>query len=224
MLGEKLRCRDMFLTVIGGTLALGAGLLAAAGYSEGAVVAARTAALAIGWLLLLATLVGIQGVRRRRTAELGTTAVVFISGVSVLYLSYFHWGELPEPAVRLAAGAIVHAPEPELETELVAAEPLVASAIFVSAPLVARVTAPPVSQKPQISEKPQIETKPMVDPCSSLGGVEALQCRRCAGKSGIARMMCRESARLEYCEGRSADEVLCPSPIPSATSEYVPPG
>jgi hypothetical protein len=219
----------MFLTVIGGTLALGAGLLAAVGYSEGAVVAARTAALTIGWLLLLATLVGIQGVRRRRLAELGTTVVVFVSGVGVLYLSYFHWGELPEPAVRLAAGAIVH--EPELETELVAAEPLVASAIFVSAPVAARVTAPPVSRKPQISEKaqisekPQIETQPMVEPCSSLGGVEALQCRRrCAEKSGIARMMCRESARLEYCEGRSADEALCPSPIPSATSEYAPPG
>jgi hypothetical protein len=221
----------MFLTVIGGTLALGAGLLAAAGYSEGAAVAARTAALTIGWLLLLATLVGIQGVRRRRLAELGTTVVVFVSGVGVLYLSYFHWGELPEPAVRLAAGAIVHEPEPELEPELVT-EPLVASAIFVSAPVVARVTAPPVSQKPQISEKPkpqipekpQIETKPMDEPCSALGGVEALQCRRCAGKSGIAGMMCRESARLEYCEGRPADEVLCPSPIPSATSEYVPPG
>jgi hypothetical protein len=215
----------MFLTVIGGTLALGAGLLAAAGYSEGAAVAARTAALTIGWLLLLATLVGIQGLRRRRLAELGTTVVVFVSGVSVLYLSYFHWGELPEPAVRLAAGAILHEPEPELETELVAAEPLVASAIFVRAPVVARVTAPPVSQKPQISEKPQIETKPMDEPCSSLGGVEALQCRRrCAEKSGIARMMCQESARLEYCEGRSADEVLCPLPIPSATSDYVPPG
>jgi hypothetical protein len=204
----------MFLTLLCGTLALGAGLLAAAGYSDGAIVAARTAALTIGWLLLVATLLGMQGVRRRRPAQLGTTVVVFVSGIGVLYLSYFHWAELPQPALRLAAGPIVH--EPALETELVT-EPLVASAIFVSAPVLGRVTSAP------IVKKPRIETKPIVDPCASLAGVEAAQCSRCLGKSGIARMMCQESARLEYCEGRPADEV-CPSPIPAAASEYVAPG
>jgi hypothetical protein len=204
----------MFLALLCGTLALGAGLLAAAGYSEGTVVAARTAALTIGWLLLVATLVGMQGVRRRRPAEHATTVVVFVSGIGVLYLCYFHWAQLPQPAVRLADGPIVH--EPALETELVA-EPLVASAIFVSPRVVAQVTSAP------IVEKPRIETRPIVDRCSSLGGVEATQCSRCLGKSGIARMMCQESARLEYCEGRPTDEV-CPSPIPAATSEYVAPG
>ena len=130
----------MFLALLCGTLALGAGLLAAAGYSEGTVVAARTAALTIGWLLLVATLVGMQGVRRRRPAEHATTVVVFVSGIGVLYLCYFHWAQLPQPAVRLADGPIVH--EPARETELVA-EPLVASAIVVIPRVVAQVTSAP---------------------------------------------------------------------------------
>jgi len=194
----------MFLTVLGGTLALGAGLLAAAGYSEGTVVAARTAALAIGWLLLFATLIGAQGVRRRRLAELGTTAVVFFSGVAVLYLSYFHWSEL--------------LPELETHMKVVAVEPFAASATFVSLPTVARVPVP------RIADKPQIEKEPVAHPCASLRGVEALQCRRCGEKSGVAWLLCQERARLEYCEGKAADEALCPSAVPAATTDYVPPG
>lgn len=185
----------MFLTVLGGSLALGAGLLAAAGYSEGTLVAARTAALTIGWLFLLAALVGVQGARRGRLAELVTTALVFLSGAGVLYLSYFHWGELPEARVRLAAAEVV----PGTDMKLVAAEPLAMGATFVSLPPVA-----------------QAEKKSLLDPCSSLPGVEALKCRRCAGKAGIAWMLCEESARLEYCEGRRADEAACPSPIPTS--------
>lgn len=186
----------MFLTVLSCTLALGAGLLAAAGYSEGALVAARTAALAIGWLLLAAALIGVQGVRRRRLAELGTTMVVFLSGAAVLYLSYFHWSEL--------------VPELEVDLELMAAEPLTPVAPAVSVLAVARATAP------RIPDKPQSETQPIADPCSSLRGVEALQCRRCGEKAGLAWVTCQESARLEYCEGQPADEAACPSPIPAA--------
>jgi len=224
----------MFLTVLAGSLALGAGLLAAAGYSEGALVAARTAALTIGWLLLLATLIGVQGARRGRLAEIGTTVVVFVSGVAVLYLSYFQWSQLPEVPVRLAVAELL--PEDELDMNLDAAEPLAASASFVSVPAVARVAAPRIADKPRsvppvarvaaprIADKPPIENKPVVDPCSSLRGVEALQCRRCGKRAGLAWMMCQESARLEYCEDRSADEALCPSAIPAATTEHVPPG
>ena len=206
----------MFLTVLGGSLALGAGLLAAAGYSEGALVAARTAALTIGWLLLLATLIGVQGVRRGRLAEIGTTVVVFVSGVGVLYLSYFHWSELPEVPVRLAVAEVL--PEEELEMNLVAAEPLAASATFVSFPAVARIAVP------QAVKEPPLPREEAVDPCSSLGGLESLQCRRCAGERGVAWLLCRERARLEYCEGSSADGALCPSAIPAATTEHVPPG
>lgn len=205
----------MFLTVLGSSLVLGAGLLAAAGYSEGTLVAARTAALTIGWLLLLATLIGVQGARRGRLAEIGTTVVVFVSGVAVLYLSYFQWSELPEVPVRLAVAEVL--PEEELDMSLVAAEPLAASASFVSVPAVARVAAP------RIADKPRIENAPVVDPCSSLRGVEALQCRRCGEKAGLAWMMCQESARLEYCEGPGVEKAVCPSVIPSASLDS-PPG
>lgn len=198
----------MFLTVLGGSLVLGAGLLAAAGYSEGTLVAARTAALTIGWLLLFATLIGVQGVRRRRLAELGTTIMVFASGVAVLYLSYFQWSELPEVPVRIAVAEALL--EDELDLSLVVAEPLAASATFVSAPAAARSSAP------RVADPPQVEGKPVADPCASLGGAEALQCRRCGEKAGLAWVVCRESARLEYCEGRPVDETACPSPIPAS--------
>jgi hypothetical protein len=223
----------MFLTVLAGSLALGAGLLAAAGYSEGTLVAARTAALTIGWLLLLATLIGVQGVRRGRLAELGTTAVVFFSGVGVLYLSYFHWGELaPQAAIRLVAADVL--PELETEMDLIAAEPLAASATFASPPAVASVAVPAAASVavpavasvavPAAAKEPPSPRREVVDPCSSLGGLEALQCKRCGDKRGVAWLLCQERARLEYCEGRSAGEALCPSAIPAATTEHVPPG
>jgi hypothetical protein len=110
-------------------------------------------------------------------------------------------------------------PDDELEMNLVAAEPLAASASFVSVPAVARVVT-----APRTADKPHAESTSVVDPCSSLPGVDALQCRRCAQKSGLAWLMCQESARLEYCEGKAADEALCPSAIPAATTEQVPPG
>jgi hypothetical protein len=191
----------MFLTVLGGSLVLGAGLLAAAGYSEGALVAARTAALTIGWLLLFVALIGVQGARRRRLAELGTTTLVFFSGAAVLYLSYFHWGEI-------VAAEVLAELEPDIN--LIAEEPLAASAALVSTPAVARVAVPAAVKKPPSPGKE------LADPCSSLGGLEALQCRRCGGKRGLSWAACQESARLEYCEGRPADEAACPSPIPAA--------
>ena len=53
----------MFLTLLGGTLLLGASLLAAANYTEGALLAVRSAAQVIGWLLAGAALVGLLGMR-----------------------------------------------------------------------------------------------------------------------------------------------------------------
>ena len=206
----------MFLTVLGGSLALGAGLLAAAGYSDGALVTTRTAALTIGWLLLLAAVIGVQGMRRGRLAEIGTTLVVLVSGVGVLYVSYFDWTELPEPPFSLVAADVL--PESEMDMKLDAAEPLAASAgLGSSAPALARaVIAPPTA------DKPLAEDQPVLYPCAQLPALEALQCRRCAGKSGFARLMCHESARLEYCEGSSA-EAVCASAIPSANLDS-PPG
>ena len=55
----------MFLILLGGSLTFGAALLAAVIYADGALVALRTAAEIIGWLLLLATVGGLVGMRRK---------------------------------------------------------------------------------------------------------------------------------------------------------------
>jgi hypothetical protein len=54
------------------------------------------------------------------------------------------------------------------------------------------------------------------DACTTLSGVESLQCNRCSGKLGFARLTCQESVRLEYCESELGDERTCPSPIPQS--------
>jgi hypothetical protein len=174
----------------------------------------------------------------------------------VLYLSYFHWGELaPQAAIRLVAADVL--PELETEMDLIAAEPLAASATFASPPA-ARVAVPAVASVavpaaasvavpaaasvavpaaasvavpaaasvavPAAAKEPPSPRREVVDPCSSLGGLEALQCKRCGDKRGVAWLLCQERARLEYCEGRSAGEALCPSAIPAARTDHVPPG
>ena len=93
----------MFLTLLGGTLLLGAGLLAAANYTEGALVAARTAAQFIGWLLVGAALVGLLGLRRASWQKLGAAAVALSSGATLLYVSYFQWSEVSSIRMPLAA-------------------------------------------------------------------------------------------------------------------------
>src|SRR5688572_6699537 len=90
----------MFLTLLGGTLLLGASLLAAANYTEGALVAARTAAQVIGWLLAGAALLGLQ---RTSWQKLGAAAVALSSGTTLLYVSYFQWSEIPAVRMPLAA-------------------------------------------------------------------------------------------------------------------------
>jgi len=55
----------MFLILLGGSLTFGAALLATVIFTDGALVALRTAAEIIGWLLLLATVAGLVGMRRK---------------------------------------------------------------------------------------------------------------------------------------------------------------
>ena len=93
----------MFLTLLGGTLLLGAGLLAAANYTEGALLAARTAAQVIGWLLAGAALLGLQ---RTSWQKLCAATVALSSGAALLYVSYFQWSEIPA-AVRAPLAAAV---------------------------------------------------------------------------------------------------------------------
>jgi hypothetical protein len=216
MLGRKVifAC-PMFLTVLCGTLALGAGLLAAASYGDGALVAARTAALTIGWLLLLATLIGVHGMRRARLPALGATAVVFFSSVAVLYLSYFNWVELPKAAMPQAVVEVLI--EIDTDVELIRTDALSASVMRASFPVAARVAMPQLAKSPlALMYQPPRPKEEMADSCSSLSGVEALQCRRCSSERGLSWVACQESARLEYCEGRHAEEAACPTPIPAS--------
>ena len=207
----------MFLTLLGGTLLLGAGLLAAANYTEGALVAARTAAQVIGWLLAGGALLGLQ---RPSWQKLGAATVAFFSGAALLYVSYFQWSEIP--AVRLPLAATVASDwatykfTPVLATEVVGTlakthPPLSPAPEVDHAPL-KRITASAAVAQPTVAQ-------PVLDPCAAFGGVEALQCKRCSAASGMRGIVCRESARLEYCETAANDAVACPAAI-----SYSPPG
>ena len=206
----------MFLTVLCGTLALGAGLLAASSYGDGALVAARTAALTIGWLLLVATLIGVHGMRRARLPQLGATAVVFFSSAAVLYLSYFGWVELPKAAMPQAVVEVLI--ESDTDAKLIRTDEFSASVMRASFPVVTKLAVPRLAKElpPSPMQKAPRPEEEAADSCSSLSGVEALQCTRCGGKRGLSWVACQESARLEYCQGRYADEAACLSPIPAS--------
>lgn len=218
----------MFLLTLGGSLVLGAGLLAAASYSEGTFLALKTAAQAVGWLLLLATVVGIQGLRQATFGALGTATVTFVSGVAVLYMAYFEWGEMPQaPIQHAAAGEIVAVQQIDYKpVDVVFAAKTVA---FVSereaAPLAvalkeAPALLPVMEQHPAEEILASVRPAPKVaDACPALAGVELQQCRRCAQTQGLRWILCQERVRLEYCEGRQGDEPACPS-----TVAFSPPG
>jgi hypothetical protein len=176
----------MFLLVLGGSLVLGAGLLAAASASDGTLVSVSTAARSVGWLFVVATVVGVASLRRGDFRQLGAATVTFLSALTVLYISYFEPGEVPSAPISYA----VAEPLPALPVvyKMVETERL--------APVVPVATKEiPVVTKPQPAREP------------------------CAAETGLAWFVCREKARLEYCEGREGDEVTCPSAIP-----FSPPG
>ena len=200
----------MFVILLGGTLVFSAGLLATASWSDGALVAVRTAAQVMGWLFV-ASVVIAWTLRRGNAGEFGAAAVTFSCGILLLYTSYFQWGQAARDPIGHVIAADVHwqadfklidysRPAPTLISATVPAKaaPLAKEAVaaFVANP----VPAPR-------------------DACASLNGVEALQCRRCADKSGLRLVVCHETARLEYCADRPSDEGICPSAIP-----YSPPG
>src|SRR5688572_32697483 len=103
----------MVLVLLGGSLILGAGLLAAANFSDGALLAFRTAAQLIGWLFVCTILLGsyarasrgagLTGLRRAGFGEISAATVTFLSGIAVLYVSYFEWGEMPRATIGHAA-------------------------------------------------------------------------------------------------------------------------
>jgi len=171
-------------------------VLAAAVYSEGALVALRTAAQFIGWFLAIAALSGLAGLRRAHFGQLGATSVALCSAAGLLYMSYFlDWRELPQSAIRHAAA------EP-LPVRLVE-QPVPEKKIETTRKVVVAATRPPSVPRP-------------ANPCAALSGVEALQCDRCADKSALSLVACHEQVRLDYCASEAGDERICPSPIPSS--------
>jgi len=191
----------MFLILLGASLTFGAGLLATAIYTEGALLALRTAAEFIGWLLVLATLAGLMSMRRASFGAICAASVTLCSGLAVLYMSYFfEWNERPSPVIRHAAAAETFSLQPVAYTYKVI-EPVMRPAEVQEAP----------RRKIVASAQPVSLVK---DACSALPGVEALQCNRCAEKLGLSWLMCQESVRLEYCASGAGDERICPSPIP----------
>ena len=206
----------MFLFLLGGSLTFGAALLAAVIYTEGALLALRTAAQVIGWLFVFATFAGFVGFRRASFGRLSAATVTLCSGVAVLYMSYFfEWNELPRAAIRHAAAepAIRHA---AAETFYVRTVPV---AYKVIEPVMRPAEVPEVVKVPQPRRKPAAAVRPVTlaaNACSTVTGVESLQCDRCSDKLGFAWVTCQESVRLQYCETELGDERTCPSPIPAS--------
>src|SRR5688572_7639896 len=197
----------MFLILLGGSLTFGAALLATVIYTDGALVALRTAAEIIGWLLLLATVAGLIGMRRASPGPLCAASVALCSGLAALYMSYFfEWHEVPRAPMRLAAA----------EGFYVRAVPV---AYKVIEPVMRPVEVAEVVKVPQPRRKPAAAARPVVlaaNACSTVTGVESVQCDRCSDKLGLAWVACHESVRLQYCETELGDERTCPSPIPAS--------
>lgn len=197
----------MFLILLGGSLTFGAALLATVIYTDGALVALRTAAEIIGWLLLLATVAGLVGMRRASPGPLCAASVALCSGVAALYMSYFfEWHEVPRAPIRLAAA----------ESFYVRAVPV---AYKVIEPVMRPAEVAEVVKVPQPRRKPAAAVRPVVlaaNACSTVTGVESVQCDRCSDKLGLAWVACHESVRLQYCETELGDERTCPSPIPAS--------
>src|SRR5262245_339148 len=204
----------MFPLMLGGSLVFGTGLLAAASYSGGTLLALKTAAQIIGWLFVLATVAGAIGLRRDAFGRLGAATVTLVSGLSVLYVSYFQWEAPPEP---VAGVPIRYTPADALPVR-----PVAYDRIDLSPKVIPQEPAPARRSKQLVAATAAAPAPIVASPCATLTGLESVECKRCREKSGIAWVACREKARLEYCEGAQADAAACPSAIPS-TNVYSPP-
>jgi hypothetical protein len=198
----------MFLFLLGGSLTLGAFLLAAASYTDGALVALRTAAEVIGWLFVAATVAGIAGLRNASIGRMCAAGVTLCAGLAALSMSYFlEWSELPRASVRHAAA----------DTSPVRAVPV---AYQVIEPVMRPAALPEVvnvsNRQRKAAAAPLRQVMLAASSCSTASGVESLQCDRCSDRLGLAWIACQESVRLQYCETEAGDERTCPSPIPAS--------
>jgi len=204
----------MFLLFLSASLTFGAALLVTVSFTEGALLALRSAAEIIGWLFVLATVAGLAGLRHASVGRICATGVTLCSGLAVLYMSYFfEWHELQRPVVR-------HAVPPALLVRPVAytyktIEPIAAPSAL-ALPEAGKTAKPSAARAKPVAVTTRVTLRGVSDGCSTLGGVESLQCNRCSEKLGFARVTCHESVRLQYCETELGDERTCPSPIPQS--------
>ncbi len=191
----------MFLIILGGSLALGASLFVAASFTAGSFVSVRTVAAITGWLFVLATLGCLLGLRQSSFARLTAGAVTFCSGLLLVYVAHFEWTAIRPMPAAYATAKPLHA-DPKLiqapALKLAAALGMSETAAWERAK-----TAPPIKPIYAVASAPCAVT-----------GIESLQCLRCSEKSGVALLVCRESARLEFCEGQHFADATCPSPYP----------
>ena len=191
----------MFLIILGGSLALGASLFVAASFTAGSFVSVRTVAAITGWLFVLATLGCLLGLRQSSFARLTAGAVTFCSGLLLVYVAHFEWTAIRPMPAAYATAKPLHA-DPKLiqapALKLAAALGMSETAAWERAK-----TAPPIKPIYAVASAPCAVT-----------GIESLQCLRCSEKSGVALLVCRESARLEFCEGQHFTDATCPSPYP----------
>jgi hypothetical protein len=198
----------MLVIMLGASLTFGAALFAAVIFTDGALLALRTAAQVIGWLFILATLAGVAGLRRASGGQVCAMSVALCSGLAALYMSYFlEWSELPRAANRHAVSEASSPKHIDLGASLNLAS--------------VQVPRPAERQPPVTMPAPRTATRtaalpaaPVAHPCSALTAVESLQCRRCADRTGLAWVTCREAVRLEYCNSEAGDEEICPTPFP----------
>lgn len=208
----------MFLFLLGASLTFSAALLATVMFTDGALVALRTAAEIIGWLFLLATVVGLTGLRRASLGRMCAASVTLCSGLAVLYMSYFfEWNELPRPVIRQPVVAAETASIRPVAYTYKTIEPLARSPVFAPPAQAEKMVKTP-APRPKLAAvaNTRVAMGGPSDTCSTLTGVESLQCSRCSEERAFSWLMCQERVRLDYCSSEAGDERTCPSPIPQS--------
>lgn len=183
----------MFLFMLGGSLVLGFSLFAAASYTEGTLIAARTAAEVIGWLLVLAALAGAVALRQPDFGKVTAAGVSLCCGLLLVYVAHFEWSEM----AHAAADAL----------------PLRSELKIIEAPSPALAAAMGMKEIPVATFSPRATETPLL--AAAITTIAPKAKDACRDEVGLAWFFCQERARLEYCESRVADP-LCPSPIPAS--------
>jgi hypothetical protein len=194
----------MFLILLGGSLALGVSLFLAASITAGTLISARTVAAIIGWLFVLASVGCLLGLRQSSLAKLTAGAVTLCSGVLLVYIAHFEWTAIASVPTAYEL-KLIEAPAPALAAALGMKE-----VVIPEMPKAAEPTEPIFA----VASAAHLRAQPAA--CAALTGIESLQCARCSEKSGLALIVCRESARLEFCEGQHFADGTCPSPYPQS--------